>query len=636
MALELAAAHAATVLAIVVVALPFGFRLSRWLNLLPDDFLESTVYAIGLSFITIEWVVFFLTLAGWLNRRAALFLFVVMAFTGGSEWRQLAQIARRAARVAKGSVAKWDGWTITVLLGVVLALGLLLAMAPLTGSDAMQYHFTAPLLELGHPARPLFSLMHSFLTGQNHLLIALGLALGSDRIALGLIYAGGVLSGVALFVLGRRMMPKRWAALAMVLYFLTPMVFWQMSTAGCPDIWMTFYTTIAVLALWRGLEPQNRRWLLVAGWFAGTAAAGKYTGWMVPVGIVAACLVETRSLPWGLYAGLVSMVSGCLPLIRNTVWTRDPFFPIFSRWLSPEVFNSYAWAATMSDARSTNFQRSISHLTSFPFLMVLRGDSYGVGQYFGPLVLAFTPFLFLLPWKNRKTRVLGVVWFVALLLNAFTSQTARFLLAIYPIALILVCAGFCLSQEKLLRPVHAACWATLGLFVLFGLGSDAIYAKSFLPVVLGSESERVFLEKMAPDYQIASFVNERLAGKSGRVMVFFRHLYYLRVPFENGNPNESWVLVPELYDRPGALLDFCREHNLRWVVKSPDYPPPLTRAFEQLEASGALQPQWQTDVETFTGKSRTLQERIKDRVVILRIRFPEKMPVSPSRSGASR
>ena len=67
-----------------------------------------------------------------------------------------------------------------------------------------------------------------------------------------------------------------------------------------------------------------------------------------------------------------------------------------------------------------------------------------------------------------------------------------------------------------------------------------LYAKDFLPVAVGLESREAFLQRMAPDYQTASFVNATLAARQkeegGAVLVFFRHLYYLRVPFVNGDP----------------------------------------------------------------------------------------------------
>jgi hypothetical protein len=119
---------------------------------------------------------------------------------------------------------------VLALIAGFLAIGALAAMAPLTGSDAMHYHFTAPLLEQGRPLAPIYWMVHSFFIGQAHLLISLGLALGSDRISLGLIYLGGVLAAGALFAISRQLMTKGWASIAVLIFLATPLVFWQMST----------------------------------------------------------------------------------------------------------------------------------------------------------------------------------------------------------------------------------------------------------------------------------------------------------------------------------------------------------------------------------------------------------------------
>ena len=37
-----------------------------------------------------------------------------------------------------------------------------------------------------------------------------------------------------------------------------------------------------------------------------------------------------------------------------------------------------------------------------------------------------------------------------------------------------------------------------------------MYARDFLPVVLGTESEQAFLERTAPDYQAVEFINRTL------------------------------------------------------------------------------------------------------------------------------
>jgi hypothetical protein len=197
---------------------------------------------------------------------------------------------------------------------------------------------------------------------------------------------------------------------------------------------------------------------------------------------------------------------------------------------------------------------------------------------------------------------------------------ARFLLPAFPLAVALVFAGVAETFRRRWKIVRVGCWGTLLLFLLFGLGSEALYARDFLPVVLGLEKQGAFLERMASDYPAAAFINRSLQGR-GKVMVFFRHLYYLKPPFIEGRPENSWLMDPEHIAEPEKLLDLLRQENVRWVVKSPDYPEALAPAFQALEDQGRLRPVYSTDISTFTG-FRIYGQRVQLRMVILEVTSP--------------
>jgi hypothetical protein len=156
------------------------------------------------------------------------------------------------------------------------------------------------------------------------------------------------------------------------------------------------------------------------------------------------------------------------------------------------------------------------------------------------------------------------------------------------------------------------------LTLLFGVGSEALYARDFLPVVVGLEKREVFLERMAPDYSVASFVNRSLEGRRGEVMVFFRHVYYLRVPFLIGDPDISWLMNPDRLADPQALLQLLRQQDVRWVVKTPNYPEPLARAFQALEDEGKLRPMFSADASMHT-HFRFYGNKVPVHVVILEV-----------------
>jgi Dolichyl-phosphate-mannose-protein mannosyltransferase/Protein of unknown function (DUF1420) len=617
----------ALALLVLAVATAFGFRLLGLLRLRVESAFETGLFGCGLGVFTLEMAVFALSIPGWLRRWPAWALVAALALVAGRCWAELFSCVA-SMRNSLRSEWRTGGPTTRALLVCIAGVSLfeaLVTSAPLTGSDAMHYHFTVPLLENAGRLAPRFDLTHSFLVGEAHLLISLGLALGGDRIALGLIYAGGLLTAGTLYVMAKRLSSTRWALLAVLAFLAAPMVFWQITTSGSPDIWMGFFAGIAILAASHAVEESNSGAAILAGLFAGSAAAVKYTGWTVPMAICGYLLLCFRPRSTALWSGGVAFLAGCLSFVRNIVWTRDPFFPFLSRWLNPDHVDRFALTFLMEDTRSAGFSGGPLHLLTFPFLLTIRGERLGLGQYFGPVILAFAPLLIFAAWKNHVARLGGVTLALALLANMLTAQMGRFLLPVYAVGLALAISGVAGAARRNWRSVICGSIATLTVFIVFAGISDTIYARDFLPVVAGRESREAFLRRMAPDYETASFVNETLAGQAasqgGKALVFFRHLFYLRVPFVNGDPATSWVLDPAIYSQPDALLRLLQEQNVKWVVKSPEYPEPLAGTFERLEAEGKLTPIASTEIEAFLGSSRIYGQKRMEPATILRLDY---------------
>jgi hypothetical protein len=573
-----------------VVAIAFGARVLDLLHVKTSGVLEKTLFSAGVSFAAIQVAVHGLIAAGWLCRGTVLGLFAFMALIAGSSWKILGELAAVGASLLIQLKQSRLAAALAILIVVFLLSDVFVAMAPLTGSDAMHYHFTAPSLWLQHGFHPLFDITLSFAIGQSHMLVLLGLALGSDHISLGLIFLGGVLSAAALYRLAREWMSLEGSLTVTLAFLLTPMVFWQMTVAGAPDIWIMFYCTIAILAAARSISAHSASCAILAGFFAGAAGGSKYPALVIPIALCVLLALEIRSLRFFFSFAIAAVVAGVWPFVRNAWWTGDPVFPFLSHYLTPNNFNPYTFASVQADTHIAASHGGFISWIEYPFRLVLQGQTYGVGHYFGPLVLVFAPLLFLAYRPTPLFRVGAGVWGAVFIANIFTSQMARFLLPVFAIALAFAFAG----AETIIRngrPVlRWACTATIVVFLFFGAASYALYARDFLPAGLGIEPREHFLERLAPNYQEVSFVNSALDGKPGTAMVFFRHVYYLRVVALDGDPNASWLVDPEKLRAPESMLAFLRKSDVRWVVRTGDYPEPIREPFHKLEISGDLLP----------------------------------------------
>ena len=611
-----------SVLLLGLISIAFGARLLKLIGVNIASTMERALLSAGISFAILQLAVFALLDEGWLRRGTLGILFLGMTVAAGAEWKIISELYCAAREFFAETRRSWFRLSLVFAIVGVLMIEALLAMAPLTGSDALHYHFTAPALWLRNGLAPIYELISSFGVGQAHMLIALGLGLGSDHFSMGLIFLGGVFSTAALYVLARNWMSLERTLVVTLVFLLSPIAFWQMTVAGAPDLWMTFYTTLAILAAARGITLRSTRWAALAGFLAGAAAGAKYPAWIIPMTLAVVFLVECRSFWLATASSVAALVAGPEPLIRNAVWTGNPFFPYASNLFPAHKMNAFTLTAVMLDTHNSAQHPGFSGWLEYPFRMVLGGQNYGVGHYFGPTILAFAPLLLIAFRPGPLFRVGAWVWAAMFFSNMATSQMGRFLLPIFAIALAITFAGV-ETVSRIGRPfVRLTCNASVAIFLLLGAGAFVAYGRDFLPVSVGLESREHFLEREAPNYQETSFANNALSGKSGATLVFFQHLYYLKIPFVVGDPDSNWELYSEDYATPKTMLEWLRKNNVRWIVKPPEYPDQVSEVLQRLESEGILQPVASTQVEDFAGW-RIEGEKIEEAMSILEVRPAE-------------
>jgi Protein of unknown function (DUF1420) len=199
-----------------------GHRLLRLSSLEFDAEAEYLLCSVALGVIGIEVFLFLVQLSDHI-RAGVIAALAVALFLGRNDFVPVfRKVSGLFLRALSGSPSEK---VLIGLTGLVLLLDGFAAMAPVTGSDALHYHFTAPLLILRSGFHPNFFLSHSFFCGQSHLLILAGLALGSSQLSMGLLYLGGVLAALAGACLARRWADRRWSWMVALVFLVTPVVF---------------------------------------------------------------------------------------------------------------------------------------------------------------------------------------------------------------------------------------------------------------------------------------------------------------------------------------------------------------------------------------------------------------------------
>lgn len=600
----------------LVLAAACGNRILRACKVTWENDLEKLLFQAAAGVIAFEGV---LALALWSGRvRAAVYCaLLLLAMAGVFLLGETLALLRRLLHGSRAS--RGIDKLLLLAIGLVLLFAGLAAVAPLTGSDALHYHFTAASLLLRAGFRPEFSLAHSFWTGQGHLLILTGLALGGEKLALALLLAGGALAAAVAGCLARKWMPRTWAIATALAFLLTPVVFWQMTAAGAPDLWMAFFVPLGVLSVARANEDAAVGHVIIAGLLAGAIAGTKYTGCIFAGSLALVLLIGVRS-PKRLAVFFASaLAAGIWPYIRNFAWTGDPVFPFAMRWLAPQQIHAQTVASLLSDTRA-GVPKVWWHALDFPLFGSFHEPSPGFWHFFGPLCLAFAPLVAVARRKTPLWRCALVVWILGGVAVGVTSDMTRFLLPVFPVALAAAFAGAAHLRESKWKAAGALACASIAVFSIFGAGGMLLYNRGAVSAAAGLIPRDAYLRQRGPDYAKAEFVNRTIGPvfTDGTVLVFFRHLYYLRVPFMSGDPENSWAVDSKRLQTGAAWREFFREHRVRWVARAPGYPEAIAAPLRELEASGVLVPFARDQVEDIAGM-RIQGQRIRVEIVVLRV-----------------
>jgi 4-amino-4-deoxy-L-arabinose transferase-like glycosyltransferase len=508
-----------------LLGVALGERLLDLLGVRPSTSGERLVLAGGLGLGCLSYGFLVLGLVGLLHPLA---IWAMLALAAVWSWPQVRRWPARwreewGALRPPGFFERLGATLVIAMLVIVLIRGL----APVTDYDGLAYHLVIPrdYLQAGRivpypgEAHGNFPLVVDMLYIPA---ILLGLEPAAKLIHLGF----GVLLGLGVYLLARRLLGSpRGGWLALLVLATTPVI----GTVGGyahTDLGWTLFEFLAAYALlcW-GIEKE-RRWLVLAGIFAGLGMGSKYLGLATLGALGIALLVQsgllarrlrTNCVRWrdvfidGLSFGLVALAVAAPWYLKNWLWLGNPFYP---SWFGGRGWDAYQSANLQFMGTGYGPRRGVLGLLLLPVDLFL----YPIG-YFGPIPFAFpTPLSLLLPLYllvRRRTDINLILLIAVIRFGTWTTsaRNARYLIDISPLLSVAIAYMLMeLARKRQVRRIRIRVLIQGIVFVLL-VGNLAWQAlvlvqEGPIPVVLGLESREHYLaEHNQPPYQAIRFIN---------------------------------------------------------------------------------------------------------------------------------
>ena len=592
-----------------------GARLLRALGLAlaPAEPVAGAVYATALGLGALAYAALALGLVGLYRApvllAGVLLLAVLLRRDLAASGAGLLALARRARRGGVQGIPRG-----VPALAALLTFGALLALAgaltPPHHYDPLAYHLLGPQRYLATGwIRPLEEIVYANLPLTVELLYGVGLAFGSEVFGQLLHLAFGGLTAAALWALARRHFDAPTASLALAVFLSTPLVVVWARVANI-DLALTLYLLLMVMATLRATSDERRatseepdpgeaaashttasgstfvarrsslaarRWLALAGAFAGLALATKYQA-LFAVPLLAVVLLVDGLLfrrrggrgalaDVGVFLGVAVLV-GSPWYARNWLQLGNPVWPLFvgGRGFGPlavELVDYFARGMALSPRTPLGY-------LLLPLRAYTRGSIEQTLAILSPLYLLL-PALLVLPRQRELVYLLvpaaglAVGW-------ALGFQELRYLLPLCPALSLAAAYALRAARERpLLRRLvlpALAMAALLTAFVVFlHVGADRPVA-----VLLGRESRDAYLRRsvaVGATYRATSFLAER--ARPGDTIVLFNdaQLYYAPPDAAHWRPDHldmALLALTEPHPTPEAMLAALRAEGVDYLL----------------------------------------------------------------------
>jgi hypothetical protein len=295
-----------------------------------------------------------------------------------------------------------------------------------------------------------------------------------------------ILTALLLYSAGRRVGSTTAGVVSALVYLSTPWIY-LVSVSGRNEGVMAFYLALAVYGIWLWrresdeVEPSlatQSHWLKLAGFFAGSAAAVKYTAVpFVVLPLLLAALLGHRRFDWraGLVFTIGALAACGLWYAKNVALTGNPVYP-----LAANVFDS----ATRTPEKTA--QWNAAHAT--PPVSEIGVETERLllkSEWLSPLLVPLAALAVLAtPYRRTTFWLAALLGFYLLCWFGFTHRIDRFWVPALVLVAWLAGLGATWSALGAWRHVLTALlfWGLVSNFLQFQNGGEATSAEEKLPL----------------------------------------------------------------------------------------------------------------------------------------------------------
>ena len=480
-----------------------------------------------------------------------------------------------------------------LLLAAVICSVVILSWVPPVSRDALTHHLAVPKLYLQQGGiHEIPSVKFSYYPMNLDLLYMIPLYLGNDIIPKYIHFAFALLTAWLIFGYLRRRLGAVWAGCG-ALFFLSLPIIIKLSITVYVDLGLVFFSTAALMGLFKWVESRLKlKYLILPAVYCGLALGTKYNAlivfFLLTVFIPLLYMLQVKSesggkktaasqtpkmlqvqaVGSGVLFCLIALMIFSPWMIRNTIWTGNPVYPLYNSFFNPPksaAANSLVAdpGGAEADTRSPELKSSTSGWGPFAIRkMVYREGVWDIALI--PVRIFFqgrdddpryfdgklSPFLLLLPifafFHKRqgsgslKVEKRALLWFAVLfILYAYlkTDMRIRYIAPAIPPLVILSTFGLQRIHESLTRQRGPAGrrWmqalvAALAA-VVFTVNAHYIIQQFKLVEPLGYISGRVdreaYITRHRPEYPVIQYANGHLPADAKLMALFLgNRLYY--------------------------------------------------------------------------------------------------------------